>query len=164
VSRDHEHITDLDSCDLSERWGLELRFSAKLLLAAKDFEAETRRAVEITSGSRTRAEQEALRRSGRPAARDEVSTHRSCPATGADISLGFLPVRVHKQIWGRILFMNGLRSNKVGDGPGQFTPANLLYIPTDPGLPIPNRNLSGPGRVDVVDIDRGVRYSSRNVR
>jgi len=78
---------------------------------------ETRTPVWIISGWRTRAEQRALGRSGRPTAPDEVSTHRSCPATGVDVSLGgigFAP-GVHKVIWGRIVLMNGLRWG--GGGP-----------------------------------------------
>ena len=104
-----ELVTDLSACDLSNRWGLDLAFAERLLLSAQDFEAETRRAVEIISGWRTRAEQKALGRHGRPAAPDELSTHRSCPATGADVAFGFGIVQTEKHIWGRILFMNGLR-------------------------------------------------------
>jgi len=70
---------------------------------------ETRQEAVIVSGYRTRAEQAALGRQGRPTAPDSLSTHRSCPATGADVWIGFLPVVTKKHIWGRILFLNGLR-------------------------------------------------------
>lgn len=106
---EREVITESDPCELSERWGVDLRVMEKLFRAAQDFEAETRSPVRIISGYRTKAEQRALGRSGRPTAPDEVSTHRSCPATGVDVSIGVLPIAVQKQIWGRILFMNGLR-------------------------------------------------------
>lgn len=81
----------------------------RVQLSAQDFFAETRRQVWIISGYRTVQEQERLRRRGRPTAPDSVSTHRTCPATGVDISLGPLPTRVMKAIWGRIVTMNGLR-------------------------------------------------------
>jgi len=77
--------------------------------AAADFVQETAQEVQIISGARTREEQRTLHRTGRPAAPDELSTHRSCPATGVDVSLGGLPTRVQKAIWGRIVVMNGLR-------------------------------------------------------
>lgn len=41
--------------------------------------------LQMISGYRTREEQEQLEREGRPAALDHLSTHRSCPATGADV-------------------------------------------------------------------------------
>jgi len=70
---------------------------------------ETRHDVEITSGLRTDQEQDDLRAQGRPTADNDRSTHLSCPATGADIRLGFLPTRVQIAIWGRTIVMNGLR-------------------------------------------------------
>jgi len=90
----------------------------RVILSAEDFEAETGRPVQIISGARTRNEQRKLGRSGRPAARDDRSTHRSCPATGVDVSLGFGPTRVLKAIWGRIAVFNGLRwgGGAIDDG------------------------------------------------
>lgn len=41
--------------------------------------------LDIISGHRTKEEQDGLRRAGRPAADDDLSTHRACPATGADV-------------------------------------------------------------------------------
>jgi len=87
----------------------------RVVVSADLFLMETGRNVEIISGSRTREEQRHLARTGRPAAPDELSTHRSCPATGVDVSLGFGPTRVLKAIWGRIAVMNGLRWG--GGGP-----------------------------------------------
>lgn len=110
-----ETISGAESCSLAARWGLSNLLTSRLILAAIQFEQETRRPVELISGSRTRAEQAALGRSGRPAAPDNVSTHRSCPATGADVSLGFGVTRVMKATWGRIAVMNGLRWG--GGGP-----------------------------------------------
>jgi len=81
----------------------------RLILSADDYLQETRHQVKIISGWRSPQEQVVLGRRGRPTAPDAVSTHRSCPATGADISLGTAATRVQKAIWGRIVTMNGLR-------------------------------------------------------
>lgn len=104
-----EVIIDADPCELAARWGVSQDLARRLFLSAEDFFFQTRARVWIISGYRTRAEQGDLRRRGRPTASDETSTHRTCPATGADVSIGVLPVRTQKHIWGRILFMNGLR-------------------------------------------------------
>lgn len=106
---EREAVTASDYMDLSRRWKLDPSFIYRLQLAAEDFERETRRTVVLISGWRSRLEQERLGRSGRPAAPDNVSTHRSCPATGADVSFGHGVVRIEKHIWGRILMLNGLR-------------------------------------------------------
>lgn len=102
-------MTDAEVCDLAQRWMVDQDVMRRVWLSAQDFWRETRRDVWIISGSRTRHEQRALERRGRPTAPDEVSTHRSCPSTGVDVSLGYLPTRVQKAIWGRIVTMNGLR-------------------------------------------------------
>ena len=81
----------------------------RVVLSAHQYTLETALPVDVISGFRTRAEQDRLRREGRPTAPDDRSTHRSCPATGVDVALGFLPTRVQKSIWGRIAVMNGLR-------------------------------------------------------
>jgi len=88
---------------------------SRVVRSADDYALETRGTIEIISGYRTKTEQEALARRGRPAAPDDLSTHRSCPATGVDVSLGFLPTRVQKAIWGRIAVMNGLRWGGGGE-------------------------------------------------
>lgn len=98
-----------DVCALAARWGVDIGTMERVATAAEQFFQETRTRVVIISGYRTEAEQNALRRSGRPAASDSLSTHRSCPATGVDVSLGFAPTRVQKAIWGRLAVMNGLR-------------------------------------------------------
>jgi len=98
-----------DVCALSARWQVSPQTMERVALAAEDFFQETRQRPQIISGYRTRAEQASLSRAGRPAAPDALSTHRSCPATGVDVSLGFAPTRVQKAIWGRLVLMNGLR-------------------------------------------------------
>jgi len=109
VALPREDLTGSDACELSARWGVTFDTMDRVVAAADLFFLETRQRVQIISGSRTRAEQVALGRSGRPTARDDLSTHRSCPATGVDVNLGFAPTRVQKAIWGRIAVMNGLR-------------------------------------------------------
>jgi len=81
----------------------------RVVRSAVQFFDETRQSVTLISGWRTRREQAALGRAGRPAAADDVSTHRSCPATGVDVNLGLAPTRIQKAIWGRIVTLNGLR-------------------------------------------------------
>ena len=104
-----ERLNGGDWCELSGRWAVDTHTMRLVVLSADDFFRETRQHVDIVSGARTRAEQAALGRSGRPTAPDELSTHRSCPATGVDVRLGFAPTRVQKAIWGRVAVMNGLR-------------------------------------------------------
>lgn len=113
---EREVLSDLeleDVCDLAERWMVDPEVMQRVVLSALDWWQETRMPVWIISGMRTFEEQERLRRAGRPTAPDEKSTHRSCPATGVDISLGLAPTTTMKHIWGRIAVMNGLR---VGGG------------------------------------------------
>lgn len=116
---DREILTGADFCELAERWAVDPVVMRRVQLSADAYDQETRGTVEIVSGFRTKAEQGELERRGRPTAPDELSTHRSCPATGVDISLGFAPTRVQKAIWGRIVTLNGLRwggGGHVDDG------------------------------------------------
>jgi len=104
-----EALAGADSCELAARWGVEPETMRRLVASAEDMELETKRHAFIISGWRSQAEQAALGTAGRPAARDDLSTHRSCPATGVDVSLGYGVVVTEKHIWARILFMNGLQ-------------------------------------------------------
>lgn len=112
---EREPLSESDPCAIARRWRISEDLAHRLVSSADQYVQETRGTVQIISGFRTRDEQRALAREGRPTAPDEVSTHRSCPATGADVALGFLPTRVQKAIWGRIVTMNGLRWG--GGGP-----------------------------------------------
>ena len=115
-----------DACRLSLEWGISLATIDLLVQAANQYWDETRGRVTLISGYRTRAEQAELGRAGRPAAADNLSTHRSCPATGADISLGDFPTRAQIATWGRIAVMNGLRW-------GGGSPVDEVGIPSDWG-------------------------------
>lgn len=70
-----------DICFLSDRWGLDPALGARLVSLAIRLEFP----IQIISGLRTPAQQDALRRSGRPTADNDKSTHLECPATGADL-------------------------------------------------------------------------------
>ena len=80
--------------------------------------------VEIISGWRSELEQRRLGRQGRPTAPDALSTHRSCPATGVDISLGLLPTGFMKVTWGRLAGICGLRWG----GGGATDPETLIPL------------------------------------
>jgi len=116
---EREVLTDGDVCELAQRWGVSLDVVQRVWMAAWDFNTETGRQVWIISGFRTQAEQRGLSRRGRPTAPDELSTHRSCPATGVDVSLGARPSGFLKVTWGTLALKHGLRwggGGKVDDG------------------------------------------------
>ena len=123
---EREFITDVtDPCDLAERWGVSLDTMRRVWLSASAFESETGgRRVSIISGFRTREEQRRLGRLGRPTASDDLSTHRSCPATGVDISLGLNASNFMKITWGNIVLVEGLRWG----GGGPVDPDNLIPL------------------------------------
>lgn len=98
-----------DPCVLAGTWAVDQDVMARVFRAAELYTNFTRSPVWIISGSRTRWEQMQLGRSGRPTAPDAVSTHRSCPATGVDISLGPLPSSEKKRFWGQMAEASGLR-------------------------------------------------------
>lgn len=105
-----EFITDATDCELAGRWAVDFDTMRRVWLSAEAYEIETGgRRVSIISGWRSRSQQSQLGRRGRPTARDDRSTHRSCPATGVDVSLGVLPSNFLKATWGRITLVNGLR-------------------------------------------------------
>lgn len=86
---------DRDPCAFAERWGIRVDLGGLLLLLARVIIQDPRLkqlirtvdSIKMISGFRSKESQDALRRQGRPAADDEKSTHRSCPATGADVRL-----------------------------------------------------------------------------
>ena len=92
----------------------------------------TRSPVWIISGYRTKAEQQRLGRMGRPIADEEKSTHRTCPSTGMDISLGSWVPRDKKLFWGQLVELVGLRwggGSKVDD---HGIPSDWQHIDTGP--------------------------------
>lgn len=129
-----EVIVDADPCDLAERWGVALDTMERVWATARAYEERTDGIrVRIISGWRSRSEQRALGRRGRPTAPDDVSTHRSCPATGVDISLGVLPTNFMKVTWGEFAFKNGLRWGGGGPvDPDSLIPLDWRHVDTGP--------------------------------
>lgn len=106
---ERELLSGGDPCTLAERWVVSETTMRRAVQAANLHFERTGAAVSIISGFRTDVEQNALRRSGRPAADNDLSTHLSCPATGIDVSLGFAPSRFEIVTWGEIAMTQGLR-------------------------------------------------------
>jgi len=128
---EREPITPDNWCEVADRWTVAVDTMQRVASAADLYGQRTGRPVWIISGFRTDAEQNALRRSGRPTARNDLSTHLSCPATGVDISLGFAPSRFEIVTWGEIAMTQGLRwggGGRVRELPGPGIP---LAIPVD---------------------------------
>jgi len=120
-----ERVLGAPLCDLVGRWLIAPKVLVKLRAAAINFENQTGRQVFLISGWRSQRAQEALEASGRPTAPEDLSTHRTCPATGADIDLGFLVSNLMKAVWGSSVVFAGLR----GGGGSPIDPET--GIPTD---------------------------------
>lgn len=129
-----EVLSGKDPCQLSNQWLVDEETMTRVVISAEQFELETRGSVRIISGWRTRREQRDLGRVGRPAAPDDLSTHRSCPATGVDVSLGLAPTRVQKAIWGRIVTLNGLRWGGGGDVDEGGIPLDWAHVDRGPRI------------------------------
>ena len=129
---ERETLAGKDPCELARKWGVDLGTMSRLVLSAEDFQRETLGEASIISGWRTKREQETLGRSGRPAAPDNLSTHRSCPATGADIGFSRFLVTTEKHIWGRIVFMNGLRWGGGSELDDELIPLDWHHIDRGP--------------------------------
>ena len=122
---EREIILDSDPCTLAQKWGVALDVMERVWKAAEQFAIETGGIkVRIISGWRSAAEQRRLSGQGRPTAPDDLSTHRSCPATGVDIAIQPLTSEFLKVTWGRAAFINGLRWG----GGGPFDPKNLIPL------------------------------------
>lgn len=93
------------------RWQVTPELATLLLVLSANWELRFPGlgSLRIISGYRTAEEQDDLRASGRPAAPDEASTHRSCPATGADLDLPFTADPYAKLELGRLSQLVGLR-------------------------------------------------------
>ncbi len=121
-----------DPCALAIRWGVDPDTMSRVVLSAQQYTAETSLPVDIISGFRTKQEQLRLRTAGRPTAPDKLSTHRSCPATGVDVSLGLYPVGTQKWIWGRIVTLNGLRWGGGGPQDQDGMPLDWQHVDRGP--------------------------------
>lgn len=94
-----------DWCELSRRWLLHPELARRLVVLA----ARAPFPVQIISGYRSPAKQQALRYEGRPAAPVDKSTHTSCPSTGADVWPGVAVTRVVQAQLGEAGVVAGLR-------------------------------------------------------
>jgi len=121
-----ELLEGTDCATLCERWGIAPELAASLLVVDERWRATFPGlgGPSIISGFRTREEQEELSEQGRPAAPDDLSTHRSCPATGADLSLPVAVTADVKVDFGMIVMVAGLRW-------GGGSPLDEQGIPTD---------------------------------
>lgn len=68
-------------CELGRRWMIDHRLAQGLARMARELPYP----LQIISGYRSAETQAGLIAAGGPAATEETSTHRSCPATGADV-------------------------------------------------------------------------------
>ena len=76
-------VSDPRLCTIEQRFQISHELALKLVAMQREFSLP----LQIISGYRTLEQQDALREQGRPAAPDHLSTHRSCPATGADLRI-----------------------------------------------------------------------------
>lgn len=122
---------------LSVTWGVSEDLMCRVFRAAELYQNLARSPVWIISGYRTRLQQIILGRRGRPTARDEASTHRSCPATGIDISLGSLPSAENKLFWGQMVQANGLRWGGGSPPDEHGIPSDWRHVDLGPRYPNP---------------------------
>ena len=112
---------ETDPCALASWWGISEELSRLLIVftvGAGDL------GLSIISGFRTCEEQEALEAAGQPAAPCDLSTHVSCPATGADLLTLPFPV---VSVKARFLAEGTLAGLRVGGG----SPVDSAGIPSD---------------------------------
>jgi len=126
---------DLDAvCALSARWGIHPELARRLAIMQQACPFR----LNLISGYRTAERQAELEREGRPTAPDALSTHRSCPATGADIS----PVNV-TGLSQPVQVYVGEAATRAGLRWGGGSPTKRLVFPGagkkgDTGLDIPS--------------------------
>lgn len=93
-------------CALSARWLIAPELGMRIAKMAGELPYD----VQIISGWRSADTQAALIGAGGPAATEEKSTHRTCPATGADLWLPTVtPVPAVKAAFGVAAMRAGLR-------------------------------------------------------
>ena len=131
---ERETIAGRDACELAEAWGVRPDIMQKAIRAADIYLMQTRSPVWIISGYRSWAEQQRLGKTGRPAAADEKSTHRTCPATGMDISLGSWVDRDKKVYWGQVVELVGLRWGGGSKVDEHGIPSDWQHIDAGPRL------------------------------
>lgn len=127
---ERETLNGSDPCAIASRWAISEVLARKLRCAVDRFAGEILEGdrptvrVQIISGFRSSADQDRLRAQGRPTAANDRSTHLSCPATGADISLPFGTTRTTISRWGEAVTLCGMRW-------GGGSAVNEFGIPSD---------------------------------
>lgn len=111
--------------ELAVSWQIHPHLAARLLYMDAVFRQLVGTGLRIISGWRSMVDQERLEREGRPAARDDLSTHRSCPATGADLDVPVATVDVET----KLTFGHAARAAGLRWGGG--SPVNSYGIPSD---------------------------------
>jgi len=98
------------ACDeLVERWLIHPELARRLLELQARWGSRFNSSLRIISGYRTANEQTRLEDEGRPTAPDHLSTHRTCPATGADLQLPIAADDYAIAEFGRAVLESGLR-------------------------------------------------------
>jgi len=97
--------TDEQLCQLAEKWKIEGELLERIFCMAGRLPF----GLQIISGYRSPEHQLELKRSGRPAAHPDISTHCACPATGADLWPTIAVSRVVKATFGEAARVCGLR-------------------------------------------------------
>lgn len=100
-----------ESKAIASSWRVRPELAYRLAVLKLVWYALTRDELEVISGWRSRSEQIALERAGRPAANPDVSTHTESPlAGGADVRIrGNLATLEDKKLLGEITQYVGLR-------------------------------------------------------
>jgi len=96
---------ETDPCGLADRWMISQILARAIVSMTSLLPFKLR----LMSGHRTEAHQDELRRQGRPTAAPGVSTHTSCPSTGADITSAIAATKDVKQLFGAAALQVGLR-------------------------------------------------------
>lgn len=123
------------SCEeLSSRWQIDVLLAVKLLQLEMLWQQRFPGlgSLRIISGWRSADEQRGLELAGRPAAADERSTHRSCPATGADLALPIAADAYSKLQLGELALLVGLRWGGGGPIDGQGIPIDWPHVDLGP--------------------------------
>lgn len=92
-------------CDLAKKWTLREDLAFKLVRMTSDLPF----GLKIISGYRSPEKQDRLRAQGRPTANNDLSTHLSCPAGGADLWPDVAVTDVVKATFGSAVVRAGLR-------------------------------------------------------
>lgn len=124
-----ERVTpEVDVCELAQRWGIAGTLARKIRVMSANADL----GLLIISGYRTCEQQAGLARVGRPAVACDVSTHTTCPATGADLWTTPAPVTAVKARFGTSAVLAGLRWGGGSQVDGSGIPADWNHVDLGP--------------------------------